>query len=176
MTSAGQEQILCNLNNEGGLQEGLDIMPLLIEASYLKTYPEERRGRAFVEFAGEGDVISMIDMLREDAEDSDGEAAIDLLRYQDPLGGMGSALHAAVNSNNVIVAWLLLWLASGLDTARFPEEIATQAQEMELSRADMTGKLDVRILKDSDGMTAEQRATIAGGIWSEWIKHGWLNA
>ena len=175
MTSTGQEQILCNLNNEGGLQEGLDIMPLLIEASYLKTYPEERRGRAFVEFAGEGDVISMIDMLKEDAEDSDGAAAIDLLRYQDPLGGMSSALHAAVNSNNVTVAWLLLWLASGLDTARFPVEIATHAREMELSRADMAGKLDIRILKDSDGMTAQQRATIAGGIWTEWIKHGWFD-
>ena len=176
MTSTGQEQILCNLNNEGGLQEGLDIMPLLIEASYLKTYPEERRARAFVEFAGEGDVISMVDMLKEDAEDSDGEGSIDLLRYQDPLGGMSSALHAAVNSNNVTVAWLLLWLASNLETARFPREIAAHAQEMELTRADATGKLDVRTLKDGDGMTAQKRATITGGIWNEWIKHGWLDA
>ena len=176
MTSTGQEQILCNLNNEGGLQEGLDIMPLLIEESYLKTYPEERRGRAFVEFAGEGDVISMVDMLKEDAEGSDGEGPIDLLRYQDQLGGMNSALHAAVNGNNATVAWLLLWLASGLDTARFPREIATHAQEMELTRPDATGKLDVRTLKDDDGMTAQQRATITGGTWNEWIKHGWLDA
>ena len=176
MTSTGEEQILCNLNNEGGLQEGLDIMPLLIEASYLKTYPEERRGRAFVEFAREGDVISMVDMLKEDAEDSDGGGSIDLLRYQDPLGGMSSALHAAINSNNVTIAWLLLWLASGLDTARFPQEIATHAQEMELPRAGVAGKLDVRTLKDSDGLTAQQRATTTGGIWNEWIKHGWLDA
>ena len=167
VTSTGEQQILCNLNNEGGLQEGLDIMPLLIEASYMKTYPEERRGRAFVEFAGEGDVISMIDMLREDAEDGNGGDSIDLLRYQDPLSGMSSALHAAVNSNNVTVAWLLLWLASGLDTARFPQEIATHAQEMELARENVTGKLDVRTLKDSDGMTAQQRATITGGVWTE---------
>ena len=176
MTSTGQEQILCNLNNEGGLQEGLDIMPLLIEASYLKTYPEERRARAFVEFAGEGDVISMVDMLKEDAEDSDGEGSIDLLRYQDPLGGMNSALHAAVNSSNVTVAWLLLWLASSLETARFPLEIAAHARGMGVPRADATGKLDVRTLKDGDGMTAQQRATITGGTWNEWIKHGWLDA
>ena len=127
-SDTGQEQVLCNLNNEGGLQEGLDIMPLLVEASYLKTYPEERRGRAFVEFAGEGDVISMLDILKEDAQDGGEEDAIDLLRYQDPIGGMSSALHAAVSNNNVTVAWLLLWLASSLDTAQFPQEIVAQAQ------------------------------------------------
>ena len=176
MSNEGQEQVLCNLNNEGGLQEGLDIMPLLVEASYLKTYPEERRGRAFVEFAGEGDVMSMIDMLKEDAEDGGEEDAIDLLRYQDPLGGMSSALHAAVSNNNVMVAWLLLWLASSLDTAQFPQEIIAQAQELEMPREAMVGKPDIRSLQDSSGMTARQRAATMGESWREWLNHGWLDS
>lgn len=176
MSATGQEQVLCNLNNEGGLQEALDIMPLLVEASYLKAYPEERRGRAFVEFAGEGDVISMIDMLREDAEDSEEDNPIDLLRYQDPIGGMSSALHAAVSNNNVTVAWLLLWIASDLDTAQFPQEIIAHAQELELTRETMVGKPNIRSLQDSNGMTAQQRAAAMGRSWTEWLNHGWLNS
>ncbi|KAG6986577.1 hypothetical protein G7Y79_00077g099690 [Physcia stellaris] len=176
MSNTGQEQVLCNLNNEGGLQEGLDIMPLLVEASYLKTYPEERRGRAFVEFAGEGDVISMIEMLKEDAEDGGEADAIDLLRYQDPIGDMSSALHAAVSNNNVTVAWLLLWLASSLDTAQFPQEIIAQAQELEMPREAMVCKPDIRSLQDSNGMTAQQRAATMEGNWKEWLNHGWLDS
>ena len=178
LSRTGQEQVSCNLNNEGGLQEGLDIMPLLVEASYLKTYPEERKARAFVEFAGEGDVISMLDMLRvdeDDEEEEEEEQNIDLLRYQDPIGEMSSALHAAVNNNNVMVAWLLLWLASTLDTARFPQDISAQAQELELSRDSAIGKVDIRSLRDSEGMTAKQRAAALGGVWMEWLNHGWLD-
>ena len=169
---------MCNLNNEGGLQEDLDIMPLLVEASYLKTYPEERRARAFVEFAGEGDVISMIDMLREGEdgdEDEEEEQKIDILRYQDPIGGMSSALHAAVNNSNITVAWLLLWLASELDTEQFPRDVSAQAQELELSRDDVLGKIDIRSLRDSEGMTPKQRAAALGGVWIEWLNHGWLD-
>lgn len=158
------------------MQEGLDIMPLLVEASYLKAYPEERKGRAFVEFAGEGDAIPMMDMLKDDGEDSDGEPSIDLLRYQDPIGGMSSALHAAVSNGNATVAWLLLWLASGLDTAQFPQQIVANAQEFELSRESAMGHPDIRTLKDSEGMTAQQHAVSIGGIWTEWLNLGWLNA
>lgn len=178
LSRTGQEQVLCNLNNEGGLQEGLDIMPLLVEASYLKTYPEERRARAFVEFAGEGDLISMIDMLRdgEDGEEEEEEEEqIDLLRYQDPIGGMSSALHAAVNNSNITVAWLLLWLASKLDMAHFPQHILEQAQELELSRENAMGNTDIRSLRDSEGLTAKQRAAALGGVWIEWLNRGWLD-
>ena len=134
-SSCGEAQIRCNLNNEGGLHESLDVMPLLIEASYLRTYPEERKARAFVEFAGEGDAISMLNLLREaeddDVEmtdDQDGQVKMDILRYQDPLTGMSSALHAAVANNNITVAWLLLWLASALDTTFFHKEIKMHTQ------------------------------------------------
>ena len=184
LSSTSEEQVLCNLNNEGGLQEGLDVMPLLVEASYLKTYPEERKARAFVEFAGEGDVVSMIDMLGGRDEDGDGDEVangeeegqgIDLLRYQDPISGMSSALHAAVASKNVIVAWLLLWLASGLGMDQFPKEIVAHAQELGLSREGVMEKVDIRSLKDSAGMTAKQRAAALGGVWTEWLDHGWLD-
>lgn len=181
MSPAGQEQVLCNLNNEGGLQEGLDIMPLLVEAAYLRTYPEERKARAFVEFAGEGDVIAMIDMLEDgedgevDAGEEEGAQRIDLLRFQDPLNGMSSALHAAVTNGEITVAWLLLWLASGMDTARFPQEIAVQAQELGLSRESAMGRIDIRALRDAEGFTAKQRAASLGGIWTEWLQHGWLD-
>jgi len=100
-------------------------MPLLIEAPYLITYPENRKGQPFVRFATEGDAISMLDVLMK--YDSDDEAAriqqatinIDIPRYQDSLGRMNSALHAAFVDNNEDVAWLLLWLASGLDDSVF---------------------------------------------------------
>ena len=172
ISPTGQEQVLCNLNNEGGLQEGLGILPLLIEAAYLRTYPEERKARAFVEFAGEGDVESMLDMLKggedgeEEAGGGDGGQEIDLLRYQDPINGMNSALHVAVINGSITVAWLLLWLASGMNTARFPQEIAAQAQGLGLSRESALGKADIRSLRDSEGMTARQRAADLEGIWT----------
>lgn len=107
----GTQQVLCNLDNEGGLQEGLNIMPLLVEAAYLKTYPEERKCRAFLEFAAEGDAISMVELLKSNEAEESEQPAIsndDILRYQDPIGDMGSALHTAVANDSHIAAWLIL--------------------------------------------------------------------
>jgi len=160
----GTQHIYCNLDNEGGLQEGIDIMPLLVEASYLQAYPEDRKGRAFVEFAAEGDAMSMLHMLVEHDSDEevDGEQQattdIEILRYQDPLGGMSSALHAAVVNNNEVVAWLLLWLASGLDEGVFLADVVQHAQEMKIARGSLTGQTDIRCLINSEGRTAAHLA------------------
>ncbi|KAJ4346622.1 uncharacterized protein N0V89_010553 [Didymosphaeria variabile] len=131
----GTQQVLCTLNNEGGLQENLDILPLLTEESYLKAYPNERKCRAFLEFCREGDMQAIVGMLQGDNEDSDedededeemadddaegsADVGIDaLLRYQDPIGEMQSGLHAAVQAQSREVAWLLLLLASNLPAA-----------------------------------------------------------
>ena len=177
-----REQILCNLNNEGGLQEELDIMPHLIEDSYLKAYPEERKARAFVEFAREGDTSSMIDILKEEEGDNDrvkdqtsSEGIVDLLRYQDPVSGMSSALHAAVNNSRLTAAWLLLWLASGLDTAKFPCEIASYVLALSLNWDNTVDKTDTRALRDSERFTANERALASGSIWDQWNDDGYLD-
>jgi hypothetical protein len=179
-SNTGTQQILCNLDNEGGLQEGIDIMPLLVEASYLKAYPEDRKGRAFVEFGAEGDALSMFDMLAEHDNDDEVEGQqqaitnIEILRYQDPLGGMNSALHAAVVNNNEVVAWLLLWLASGLDEGVFPADVVQHAQGMEIARGSLMGQADIRSLINSEGRTAAQLAKEKGELWVCWVDAGWL--
>ena len=114
MTAApsGEQQLLCNLKNEGGLQERLDILPILTEESYLKAYPEERRCRAFLEFCGEGDVEAIVDLLNDDDDGEEDEEnssqgaghGIDVLRYQDQVGSIGSGLHVAVQNQRVEVA------------------------------------------------------------------------
>ena len=178
ITATGQQQLLCNLKNEGGLQESLDILPILTEESYLKAYPEERRCRAFLEICGEGDVEAIVDLLNDDEEeDAEGVQVgknVDVLRYQDQIGSMGSGLHVAVQNQRFEVIWLLLFLASTLDLSCFPTDMLNAAQNLGLEREGQSGKTDVRSLRDSDGMTAEQRARSIGGVWTEWIDSGRL--
>ena len=73
MSSSGEQQVLCTLNNEGGVQDNLDLMPRLTEETYLKAYPEDRKCRAFLEFCREGDYKAIIDMLQNDEVDEDDE-------------------------------------------------------------------------------------------------------
>ena len=182
ITPSGEQQLLCNLKNEGGLQERLDILPILTEESYLKAYPEERRCRAFLEFCGEGDVEAIVDLLNdgddveEDEETSGQEAgpSIDVLRYQNSIGSMGSGLHVAVQNQRAEVAWLLLLLASNLKLDQFPAAVLQAAQSLGIRREDQSGKADIRSLNDSQGMTAEQRAAGVGGLWTEWLQSGRL--
>ena len=167
----GVQQLLCNLNNEGGLQENLDILPLLTEESYLKAYPEDRKARAFLEFCREGDVQAIVGMLRPDSDDDEGDEddhGIDFLWYQDPIGDMQSGLHAAVAGGSREVAWLLLLMASNLDMLQFPPEVFQEASALGIMRADTTGKTDIRSMKDAQGRTAEDLAEEIGGVW-----HGW---
>lgn len=176
--TSGEQQIVCNLNNEGGLQTGLDILPLLTEESYLKAYPEERRCRAFLEFCAEGDIEAMVDLLDDQDEAEENSANVepktDVLRYQDPMGSMNSGLHTAILNGGEEVAWLMLMLASNLKINQFPSEVLQAAKSLGIARDDQTGKLDIRLLKDAEGMTAEERAREIGGVWSTWLESGRL--
>ncbi len=179
--SNGSQQLLCNLNNEGGLQKGQDILPILIEESYLRAYPEERKARAFLEFCAEGDVEAVLDILRTEGnmDTDEGDIATDslrykddILRYQDQLGSMSSALHVAIENQRVEVAWLLLFLASSVNDSAFPNEVMSAAREAGISRTDHGRHMDIRSLKDSEGKTAYERAKDIGGIWETWVSEG----
>ena len=171
------QQLLCHLNNEGGLQENLDILPLLTEESYLKVYPEDRKARAFLEFCREGDVQAIVGMLRPDSDDEDEEDnSVDFLWYQDPIGDMQSGLHAAVVGGSREVAWLLLLMASNLDLMQFPPEVFQEASALGIMRGDMDGKTDIRSMKDAQGRSAEELANEVGGVWHGWAGTGRLTA
>lgn len=186
IAQSGHQQVLCNLRNEGGLQERLDILPLLMEESYLKAYPEERRCRAFLDFCEKGDIEAIIALLRDDEIDELQEIEEvtrsgnygnekGILRYQDPLGSMRSGLHGAVVNEKVEVVWLLLFLASSLELSHFPAEVLQAAEQFGLSREYQNDQKDIRSLQDSDGLTAGQHALMLGEPWSEWIQSGTLS-
>lgn len=177
--SSAQEQIIVDLNNEGGLQEHIDIFPILKEESYLRAYPEERKCRAFLEFCREGDYRAIAELLRsssEGNEDQDDEEAVgpaktadEILRYQDPIGEMASGLHAAAANGHREVAWLLLLLASNLPELEIPAEVYQEAEVLGVMRADdQQDKVDIRSLKDSSGRSAEDVAREVGVIWNGW--------
>ena len=178
----GQQQILCDLKNEGGLQKALDILPLLTEETYLKAYPEERKAQAFLEFCADGDVQAVVDLLN-DYEDDDEEDPfkhegkgdhIDILLYQDQIRTMSSGLHVAVQNQRIEVAWLILLLASKLEESHFPQVVLQAAEHYGVRREDQIGRADIRTLQDAEGKTAEQRAAEMGGVWAEWITSGRL--
>jgi hypothetical protein len=181
------------LNNEGGLQQNLDILPLLTEEFYLKAYPADRKCRAFLEFCREGDMAAIVGMLQGDNSDSDSddemgddsneadnteseEVGIDaLLRYQDPIGDMQSGLHAAVHAQSREVAWLLLLLASNLPLLEFPAEVFQEAEALGIMRGLTEDKADIRGMRDANGKTAEDIAREVGGVWdAAWIGSGRL--
>ncbi|KAE9980830.1 hypothetical protein BLS_008159 [Venturia inaequalis] len=175
----GTQVLLVQLHNEGGLQQNLDILPLLTEESYLKAYPEERKPRAFLEFCREGDVQAIIDMLRPDidSDDDDDEEEVevspqDLLKYQDAIGDGRSGLHAAVAAQSREVVWLLLLLASNLHPKEFPAEVLHEAEALQIQRGIVD--VDIRGLRDNDGKTAEDLARDIGGVWEGWVGVGRL--
>jgi hypothetical protein len=168
-SSEGRTEVLCDLENEGGLQSNLDILPILSEELYLKAYPEERKPRAFLEFCREGDIEAIVDLVKANDDDGDSEdeddmadsAPLDtaaLLRYQDSVTGMRSALHFAVEHSKLEVVWLLLLLASTLAPEHFPAQVQQAAQDLGISRPEQTGKTDIRSLKDTDGKIAAELA------------------
>ena len=184
------QQILVDLNNEGGLQEQIDIFPILKEESYLRAYPEERKCRAFLEFCREGDHRAIVDLLDSstdpvNADDIDvaefndvasgpDKRPDEILRYQDPIGDMVSGLHAAAANGHREVAWLLLLLASQLPELEFPALVFQEAAALGIMRDDQEGKVDIRSLKDAHGRTAEDVAKEVGVIWTGWIGNGRL--
>ncbi|KAI4250345.1 MAG: hypothetical protein L6R42_008750 [Xanthoria sp. 1 TBL-2021] len=177
-TSSGEEQVLCSLNNEGGLQQAFDILPILKEESYLKAFPEERRCRAFLEFCAEGDVGAILDLVNaEEDEDvsmnsNEGVAAksSDVLRYRDPMGSLSTGLHVAVSNGREEIVWLLLFLASSLELHYFPADVLEAARTLSATREEQTGKVDIRVLEDSNHRTAENLAQQIGGMWEPWIQ------
>ncbi|KAF2421849.1 hypothetical protein EJ08DRAFT_672895 [Tothia fuscella] len=178
----GTEQVLCNLNNEGGLQENLDILPLLTEESYLKAYPSDRKPRAFLEFCREGDFHAIINMLQTPDDPSNPSSSssdndpYSILTYQDPMGDMQSGLHAAVVGQSREVAWLLLLLASEYSLMEFPPLVFQEAASLGVMRPEegLEGRVDVRTLRDAKGRSAEDLAEEVGGVWHGWSGTGRL--
>ena len=127
---------------------------------------------------------AIVELLNDDGEEEGGDEEDessqspghrpDILRYQDQIGSMGSGLHIAIQNQKTEVAWLLLLLASTLNMDQFPAAVLQAAQALGVRREDQSGKVDIRSLKDSQGMTAEQRAAGIGGTWTEWLQSGWL--
>lgn len=172
-------QILCNLNNEGGLQENLDIYYLLTEESYLKANPKERKAHAFLEFCRSGELPAVIEMIQSSKEEeSDDEEDVgmgidEIFRHQDPIGDGQSGLHAAVAAGSREIAWLLLLLASDLELTEFPPEFLQEAKALGFMREEIQGLADIRTLRDEQDRTAEDVAkelvNQGNNVWNGWI-------
>lgn len=178
LSNAGQQQVLCTIRNEGGEQSGFDILPTATEEAYLRAYPEERRGHAFLEFCREGDIDAILHLVKDDSEDDadDEEEQADILRYQGSFEGIdGSALHVAVQYQREEVAWLLLAMASDLDWSKFPAQVLQAMESLGLSKNDRKANPDIRTLKDGRGRTPLDLAREIGGQWSGWIAAGWFS-
>lgn len=156
--------ILARYTNEGGLQDGLDILPAITEEAYLESNPEARPARALHLMASEGDVAGIVELLRH-ASDQLTDIGL-LLRYQDPLSSMKSALHLAVENDQDEVFWLLLWLSSTLPNAAFPDPARQAAEAMAITRHNVAPNTDIRSLRDSNGRTAGDLAGQLSGSWS----------
>lgn len=173
-------QIPTRYVNEGGVQDNLDIFPLITEEAYLEAHPSARPARAYMTMCGEGDIVGIIELvqaLQEDSSAEDDENSMppnEILRCRDPLDRYNSALHVAIEKFQPDVAWLILWLASSLPTEEFPQDAVRAAQVLGASRETATAGLDVRSLKDEDGYTAGDLAERLGGSWSAIVGSGIL--
>ncbi len=179
MNAQGEQQVLCTVRNEGGVQEDFDILPSATDEAYLRTYPEERKGHAYLDFCRMGDVDALVHLFQDGSTDRDSrepQEEIDILRYTGSFEGIeGSGLHVAIRSNQQEVAWLLLVLGSSLDWCEFPQAVLHAMESMDLNREDRSAQPDIRNLTDSEGKTAAIVAKERGGVWSDWTKSGRLN-
>lgn len=186
LDSTGKQQVLCRVHNEGGIQEGFDILPTATDEAYLRTYPEERKGHAFLVFCQLGDLDALIHLIQDGAqndeedeeeenEDEEGEN-LDVLRYTGSFDGIdGSGLHVAIKHDKEEVGWLLLVLGSSLKWSELPPQVLSAIEEMNISIEDRTPSPDIRTLKDSQGRTAAALAKEVGGRWAEWDSSGRLD-
>jgi hypothetical protein len=158
--SGPSSKVLTRYHNEGGVQDSLDVLPLIVEEAYLEANPAARPARAFMTMCAEGDVAGIVELLKAIEEDHDDEdmSPAHLVRYQDPLDGMIIGLHVAVEKNQQEVLWLLLWLASDIPTSAFPQEVIHLTETMGAERYPNTGT-DIRRLKDEQERTAEDIAS-----------------
>lgn len=155
----------------------LDVLPLIREEAYLDANPAARPARAFMTMCGEGDVTGIVELLKAIDEDPDEDdmSTAELLRYQDPLDGMKTGLHAAVEKSQVESVWLLLWLASDFPTTSFPDEVIRAAEGMGAGRETAQGP-DIRCLRDEQNRTAEELASSMGDTWTGLLATGALAA
>lgn len=174
-----EQQVLCTVRNEGGIQENFDILPSATDEAYLRTYPEERRGHAYLDFCRTGDIDALVHLIQDaNAEDDrDGSLeSLDVLRYTGSFEGIeGSGLHVAIRNNQQEVAWLMLVLGSSLDWSEFPPMVLHAMESIGLSKDDRSAQPDIRTTKDSEGKTAAEVAKMEGGVWSDWSRSGRLD-
>ncbi|EXJ64227.1 hypothetical protein A1O7_00563 [Cladophialophora yegresii CBS 114405] len=179
LSPSGSQQVLVTLRSEGGLQEKYDILPAATEEAYMRAYPEERKGHAYLEFCREGDIDAIIHMIK-DSKDDDGEEyeeIDDILRYRGTFEGIdGSGLHVAIRYDQEEVAWLLLALGSQLEWEKFPSIVLQAMQGLGLQQEDRNDEPDIRTLVDSEGRTPADLAKQLGGVWEEWLSKGRLIA
>jgi len=97
----------------------------------------------------------------------------ELLRFQDPLDGLKTGLHIAIERNQQEVLWLILWLASNIPTPAFPEEVAQAAATMDAGRETAQG-IDIRSLKDEQERSPEDVAIGMGSTWAGLLGAGVL--
>lgn len=106
--------------------------------------------------AAEGDVHGAVELLHSVSDEGEAESLPSLVRYQDPLEEMRSALHVAVGKGQEGMVWLLLWLSSSLPEGSFPDESRALAEAIGLGRLPVGNKdEDIRSLVDEKGQTAE---------------------
>jgi hypothetical protein len=180
-------QILTRYHNEGGLQPNLDIYPALLEESFLTTNPSARPARALHTLAAEGDVPGMISLLadldtsphghgggEEDDEEEDNMTAAQLLAWRDPLNGLRTALHVALEAQQEEVVWLLLWLGSGVERDAYPEAVVQAAEGAGLPRPGpaVPAAEDVRFVRDGAGRAAEDVCLELGAPWDRLVEGG----
>ncbi len=179
LNAKGEQQVLCTVRNEGGVQENFNILPSATDEAYLRTYPEERKGHAYLDFCRMGDIDALVHLIQDGntEEDSEGsQESIDVLRYSGSFEGIeGSGLHVAIRNNQQEVAWLMLVLGSSLDWSEFPPMVLHAMESIGLSKDDRSAQPDIRKLEDSEGKTSAVVAKEVGGVWSDWIKSGRLD-
>ncbi|CZR60505.1 uncharacterized protein PAC_10401 [Phialocephala subalpina] len=187
--SSPQPFILSRYHNEGGIQENLDILPLITEEAYLEANPSKRPARAFMIMCAEGDVTGIVELLKnlqedgmdeddEEEEEEDGEKMKpgEVVRWQDPLDGGKTGLHVALEKGQEEAVWLLLWLGSGIETGVFPQEVVHAAETMEAERnLGEAGKgEDVRGIRDEAERTPGDVVRNMGSAWAGLVAAGIL--
>lgn len=179
LNANGEQQVLCTVRNEGGVQENFNIMPSATDEAYLRAYPEERKGHAFLDFCRTGDTDALVHLIHDGSteEASEGsQGSVDILRYTGSFEGIeGSGLHVAIRHNQQEVAWLMLAVASSLNWSQFPPMVLHAMESIGLNKEDRNAEIDIRTLEDNVGMTAATMAKEVGGVWSDWSISGRLD-